>query len=320
MVVAIDRNPYSVTEDIFAEEGDIQALAKEVLESGEKPELDLDNGEHIRLKLGRKHFNLRVRRVLGGNQYNVSQNLEVMKKWTPGLIVENHDALKDAQGNLRVVRKSLYLPDIKEKIDLVNPQELGEIIFEKDLTDKNIMISSSPHGKMGEAYWEAFREFLLSNSSSKFYWNPGRVQINGNLDREILELMRGRVSIMQMNESEARTFMANYLTGERDLAKLSTVTNSDWTVITQGEKGLTVYTDGKAHEQEAVKFPLRGQGNDVGCGDLTLSTFIAYKEAAPGTPLKAVALAASINGGLQYSNKNPNLADYKSVDAAQAAK
>lgn len=320
MVVVIDRNPYGVVEDLFAEEGDIQALAKVVTESGQKPELDQDNGESIRVKLGRKHFNLRVRRVLGGNQYNVSQNLENSKRVTPKLKVENHDALKDEQGNLKVVRKSLYVPGLKEKIDLVTPDEIGEIVFEKDLTDKNLVISSAPHGEMGKAYWEAFREFLINNSSTKIYWNPGRVQIHGNLDREVLELMRGRVSIMQMNEAEARIFMHNYLTGEKDLSKLSEAVNSEWTVVTQGDKGLRVYVDGKLHEQEGIKLPIKGKGNDVGCGDAVLSTFIAFKEVVPSTPIEAVALAAAVNGALQFSNQNPNLADYKSVDEARAAK
>lgn len=319
MTVIADINPYAAVLDYRAEGGDTEDFVKNFLEEGKKPELLDDNGETIIVEMGRKRFELEVKRALGGNQMNTAANLELLAKWTPGLKVEKHFGLKDESGQLKVVRKSLYAPGLKSKIDLVSPQEVGDIIFERpDLDEKNIIISSSPHGEMGKPYWEAFRDFLETNKSSGIYWNPGTVQIAGTVDRKLLAAMKGRVSIMQLNEKEAAGFMRNYLGGEHDISRLATVVNSDWTVVTRGAEGLGVYANGEYYPHGLSDIGKKGKGDDVGCGDAVFAAFIAIKEALKGMPMEAATEMASIIGAYQFSNPESNLANYFRDEGANA--
>ena len=211
-------------------------------------ELIEDRGREIDVRVVGQEFNLRVERVMGGNQWNVLNNLRVLNEaGFPSLEVEAHFGLGTEEA---VARKSLYLPGCS-KIDLETPEGPGQVIFDKRLKEKNIVISSAPHGESGQAWWRAWERFLLEDKSCSYYWNPARKQLDGGVPGEVRRRLHGRVAIFQVNEREAQQYLNAYASGAQ-LKDLPEVVGAEWTVITRAEKGMRLYAGGEVYEEEVI--------------------------------------------------------------------
>ena len=127
-----------------------------VLEDVRDGELDICAGRYV--------FNLRVSQTLGGNQWNVWENLEVLKQFFPGLDVRPHFGLGDERA---IARRALYLPGLP-KVNLTRPAGCGDLLFEKAPVNRNFMISSAPHDEGSEAYWKALQSYLGGTGTGKF--------------------------------------------------------------------------------------------------------------------------------------------------------
>lgn len=319
MSVLVDINPWGIVQDIHAEADASTALFREAyLERRRELTLQRDADGIIEVALDTLVFNLRVHKVIGGNQHNVYSNLKFLKQslplLKPLLRIEAHRGIKDPK---IISRRNLYIPGM-EKIDLSIPTHNGDIIFDrKDLADKNLMISSSPTGEKGREYWNKFRRYLHGPNVRKIYWNPASKQIHGGLKRETLNSLLRNVAIIQMNESEAETFVRNYFNDKGSAHDLRHVVQADWTIVTLGANGIRAYVNEEMYEEKPVdptftKEVLDGQyteANDIGCGDVVLSTLIAIKECIPNIPIRAALNLANVMGALQFHNKGSNLSN-----------
>lgn len=311
MAVTVDINPWGKVLDYRAEGAMAETLKSVYLEEGGLALKGARNGE-LDILAGCYTFQLKVSQTLGGNQWNVWQNLTVLRGIFDGLQAQAHFGLGDESA---IARRNLYLPGLP-KVNLTRPNTLGDLLFARPPEEQNFMISSAPHGEESGPYWKALQNYLDTSSEGSFYFNPASQQVRGSVPREVLEGMRGRVSIFQVNEEEAGIFARTYGgegTGEEDLPALL---GSDWTVVSRGAKGLRMYAGGECFEvgvpsNERARRILGDifceEGHDVGCGDSVLATLIAIKETRPDLhPEMALKMAADM-GSIQYYHKGSNL-------------
>ncbi len=305
-----DLNPMSSVEDLHYMGGSVKAIA--ALHKW-KPGIELveDRGNEIEVRVAGEEFHLRVTRQIGGNNRNVLNDLRALRDAVfPDLEVEAHLGL----GKEHIVaRKSLYLAG-HPKIDLVTPTDPGEIIFDGKPRDKNIVISSAPHGEKGQRWWDAWAEFLQNDQSCRYYWNPARKQLEGGVPARVRESLRGRVSIFQVNEQEAAQYLEAYAPGA-ELKNLPEIVGADWTVITEGARGIRLFAGGEEYHApvppDGMAREILGgqymQVMDIGCGDAVHSANIAAKENFPDiAPQLAIEFAARV-GSLQFHHKGSNL-------------
>lgn len=311
MAVAVDVNPWGKVLDYRSEGAMAETLRSVYLEEGGLVLEDVRAGE-LDILAGRYEFQLKISQTLGGNQWNVWQNLAVLRGIFDGLQVQAYFGL-GSEG--AIARRNLYLPGLP-KVNLTRPSTLGDLLFARPPEGQNFMLSSAPHGEGSEPYWKALQKYLETSSEGKFYFNPASQQVRGSVPPDVLEGMRGRISIFQVNEEEARIFARTYGgegTVEEDLPVLL---GSDWTVVSRGAKGLRMYAGGECFEvgvptDERARRILGDifceEGHDVGCGDSVLATLIAIKETRPDLhPERALEMAADM-GSIQYHHKGSNL-------------
>ena len=309
-MVLVDVNPMGKVEDLHTE-GRTACTVKALFLRSRSMDLLEDRGSEVEVRVANQEFSLDVRRVLGGNQWNVLKNLQFLKQhFYPNLNVQAHFGLGSES---RVARKNLYLPDLF-KVDLSMPKDAGNILFSRDLAGQRVMVSSAPFGEMGKLYWDG----LKNSNVEGFYWNPGSKQIErteGSLDEAGLKAMRGKVEIFQLNAEEAARFARNYGgpgACEKDLPE---IVGAKWTVITEGAKGLRVYADGNVHEEgvcdESLAHEILGSryvsAEEIGCGDATLAEWIALRESHPEISVADAAKIVAAVGSVQYHHMGANL-------------
>jgi hypothetical protein len=269
-------------------------------------------GDKAVISSNARFYELTVRRVLGGNQWNVWQNLEILKRVFDGLEVRPHFGLGSQEA---LARRNLYLPGLP-KVNLSRPAVLGSLLFEDAPLDRNFMISSAPHGEGSEPYWKALRKYLEGANAGKFYFNPATQQIRGSVPREVLEGMRGRISIFQVNEEEAKIFARTYGKEGAVEIDLPDLVGAEWTVVSLGARGLRMYAGGECFEVDISNGDMARrllgenfceEGHDIGCGDATLAALIATKETMPDVDPKKAAQLAMEFASIQYHHTGSNL-------------
>lgn len=302
----IDINPWGVVEDMHAEP-DFEAsfFAKLYNEGARAVKLLREERDSIELDQLNDTIRLKIRKVLGGNQWNVYQNLRTLKAAN----FDAHFGMTDG----KVARKVLYVPGIPGKIDLQNPDGLGETVWNKDLKNTDVFISSSPPILGGELYWKGLHEALDRDPSTGIIWNPQRKQIApGGLHRETLRALNGRVKILQVNEAEAKDMVKNYIHADGNIDRLQDLVQSDWTIVTRGADGIRGYVGGRTYNEAIykrdsyVKAHLGDdycEGMDVGCGDVVMATLIKEQN----TPLERALRFAALLGKIQFHHAGSNL-------------
>lgn len=313
MALTVDINPWGKAEDIHANGTVAECLKKDYLETGNMRLEELDADKAV-ISSNLRFYELAIQRVLGGNQWNVWKNLSVLKGISPGLDVRPHFGLGCEEA---IARRNLYLPGLP-KVNLTRPNQLGSLLFEDAPLNRNFMISSAPHGKEAGPYWEALQRYLAGPGKGKFYFNPASHQIRGSVPSEILERMRGRISILQTNEPEAATFARTYGGESATEQDLPDMFGAEWTAVSLGAQGLRLYVGGEkpfemgisddAMARRILKEKFCEEGHDVGCGDATLAALIAVKETHPNVDPKKAAEFSMEVAGVQYRHKGSNLA------------
>lgn len=322
--LVIDENVWGRVEDFHAEnDGASRELKCKMRMTGKKPELVSDEGgDIITVALGQEEFSLKVRRAIGGNQHNVWSNLGVLR---PEMIgegeVELHTGLQNGP-----VRKVIYIHGIGHKTNLVDPAENGPLVFDRDLTDTTVFISSSPHGESGKPYWAGLREALKRHPDMSVIWNPGSIQIAPHgIERETIEALGGRVRMMQVNEEEAEELVRWHLHADGDIARLQDLVGAEWTVVTRGAKGIRVYAGGQTYNEPVITDThfmhaiLKNEycdGNDVGCGDAVTATFIADMDKYE---LPVILKTANTIAKLQFHHMGPNLSNIKCMKTSHSS-
>lgn len=314
MTVHIDINPWGIVEDIHVRPD--QAGYEKLLESyeanGSRLECVEEGEDVILLRIGRDYFRLKIRKTIGGNQWNVAENLRFMQEVLgfneQGLDVVAHRA------EPRITRKNLYIPGLKEKIKLCESGCEGVSIFSKDLVGSSVMISSAPPDNDTWNYWQQLRDYVAVNPEIRFYWNPGSRQIAGSLTRETLTALEGRVLVRQMNLAENRDFHNYY-------DRIVRPPSADWIVTTCDKDGLIITTSsGETLSQPITSAPkifkqFLGiwyvdkvtKETTVGGGDAALAALIAAREVKPDVSPRHAALFASAISSMQCHHKGPNL-------------
>lgn len=302
----IDINPWGIGEDMYAEPNkeDAGYFATLYNQGDREVEFGSDTDTSLELNYLGDIIRLQIRKVLGGNQWNVLQNLKAMN-------ANDAEAHFGTPGG-KPIRKILYVPGIPGKIDLVNPEDVGDLVWNKDLKDTDVFVSSSPQVLGGEAYWQGLRDALARDASTGIIWNPARKQISGGLEQETLEALKGRVKILQVNEAEARKMVGNYQHGDCDIDRLPELVNSKWTIVTRGARGIRAYVDGQIYDEgisthdDIVKAILGEKycdGADVGCGDMVLATLIMHQD----LPIEMALQRAAFMGKMQFHHAGSNL-------------
>lgn len=313
----VDINPMGKVEDLHG----LGQTAKSMAALHKwRPGVELlaDRGRELDLRVAGLEFNLKVERVMGGNQWNVWKNLNFLREaGVADIDVKAHFGLGKPEAT---VRKSLYLPGLA-KIDLVTPDNPGELIFYRRPEGENIVISSAPHGEMGKAWWEAWLRFLEEDDTCRYYWNPARKQLDGGVPEEVRRRLHGRVSIFQVNEAEARQYLEVYAP-RAELSDLPEVVGAEWTVVTRGAQGMRLYANGEFYDEpilpKSVAQEILGHKfcpeRDVGCGDSGFAAFIAAKESSQQSGLQETVRVATAITGLQYNHAGSNLSELRGVD------
>ncbi len=314
----IDINPYGAAEDMHAEP-DFEAsyFARLYNEGARDVRLIKETDGKIELDQLQDTVRLKIKKVLGGNQWNVYQNLRTMK-------ASNFDA-HFGISNGEVARKILYVPGIKGKIDLKNPDGIGEPVWNKNLKDTDVFISSSPPLIGGEAYWKGLRDALNRDKSTGIIWNPQRKQIApGGLERETLKALKGRVKILQVNEAEAKDMVSSYLHRDGNIDRLQDLVQSEWTVVTKGAEGIRGYVGGRKYDEPIyerdgyVRASLGEdycEGMDVGCGDVVMATLITQQN----YPLQRALRFAALMGKMQFHHAGSNLSTVSNFNSHLSA-
>lgn len=317
MALTVDINPMGKVEDVEGLGQTALTVARLYRRSGELELLE-DRGRELEVRVARQVFSLKVDRVMGGNQWNVYNNLGVLREaGFADIDIKAHFGLGNPEAT---ARKSLYLPDLA-KIDLVTPDNPGELVFSKKPRDENIVISSAPHGEMGKTWWEAWLRFLKEDDTCRYYWNPARKQLDGGVPEEVRRLLHGRIGIFQVNEVEAQQYLDAYAPGKR-LNDLPEVVGAEWTVVTRGAQGMRLYAGGELYDEpilsKSVAQEILGQkfcpGRDVGCGDSGFAAFIAAKESSQQRGFQETVRMATAITGLQYNHAGSNLSELRGVD------
>ncbi len=313
----IDINPWGVVEDLHTEPDlggnhfPIAGYFAKLYNEGDRDvKLLREKDDTIELDYLNETIRLRVKRVLGGNQWNVYKNLKTMK--AEG--VSAHFGIPDE----KIARKVLYVPGIPGKIDIKNPDGIGKLVWNQDLKDTDVFISSSPPIIGGEDYWKGLREALARDKSTGIIWNPQRKQIaKGGLAPETLKSLKGRVKILQVNEAEGREMVQNYLHRDGNIDRLKDLVRSDWTIVTKGAQGIRGYVNGRICEVPASQKDINVkailgedycEGMDVGCGDMVMATLITRQDNILEDALKF----ASFMGKIQYHHQGSNISSVKS--------
>lgn len=311
----IDINPFGIVEDLHCEKNfNSDLFREEYRKRPTTPQILSESGDFIELMMNGMIFNLKVARAMGGNQFNVWQNLKTLHPEK----VQNGTFDAHSGFGEKIHRKVMYVTGIDEKIDLSNPVDIGDPVFDRDLSNSRLFISSSPHGEMGQAWWQSLRDALEQYPDMEIVWNPGSKQINrGGISQDTLKALKDRVRLMQVNEKEAKTLVSQHLHPDGEIDRLKDLVNATWTLVTRGPKGIRAYENGNVHDEEIIEDTtiarrfLREEfceSNDVGCGDSVMATFLGNMD---NLKIHEILKIANTMAKIQYHHKGPNLSTVK---------